>query len=124
MNTKDYMKDYYQRNKSYFQLRNKKYRLANPEMGRKHRLQRNFGLTVDEYNAMFEKQNGCCAICGKHQDTFKKRLAVDHNHSTGQIRGLCCSDCNLGLGKFKDSKELLLNALTYLKSFESPFQNN
>ncbi len=42
----------------------------------------------------FEKQKGCCAICGKHQSQFKMRLALDHNHRTGKLRGLLCYRCN------------------------------
>ena len=53
-----------------------------------------YGITLDDYNAMFEKQKGCCAICGKHQTELSHVLYVEHNHSTGNIRGLTCSRCN------------------------------
>ena len=76
-------------------------------------------LTVDEYNAMFVEQNGCCAICEK-PETYQIRsavcrLAIDHNHSTGKVRGLLCHWCNLGVESFKDDINKLKNAIKYLK---------
>lgn len=62
---------------------------------RKSYIKREFGITIEQYNSMFEQQNGCCAICKKHQNNFKKKLSVDHNHNTGRIRGLLCNICNL-----------------------------
>jgi hypothetical protein len=61
---------------------------------------------------MFEDQKGCCGICKRHQSEFKKRLGVDHNHSTGKIRKLLCDRCNLGLGfyeLFKDEYKTYLS---------------
>ncbi len=64
---------------------------------RKANLKRNFGITEEQYNVLLKQQNYRCAICDKHQDEFKKRLAVDHNHFTKEIRGLLCSYCNHNL---------------------------
>ena len=50
------------------------------------------------YNQLFNKQYGCCAICGIHQNDINKKLAVDHNHLTGKVRGLLCSKCNMAIG--------------------------
>lgn len=61
---------------------------------RRSALRRNFGITIEQYDEMFDRQKGCCAICERHQDNFSKRLAVDHNHITGEIRGLLCNYCN------------------------------
>lgn len=62
------------------------------------RLMRSFGITLADYEAMFEAQGGLCGICGKpERETaggFIKRLAVDHDHKTGKVRGLLCSMCN------------------------------
>jgi hypothetical protein len=74
-----------------------------------------YGITVADYNSMFEKQGGCCAICGVHQDNTFKRFCVDHNHETGQVRGLLCHNCNSALGNFMDSVDNLNNAISYLK---------
>jgi hypothetical protein len=73
-------------------------------------------ITVGEFNSMFEKQNGLCAICGKPPDMSVKRptFCVDHDHETGKIRGLLCNRCNVGLGNFSDKKELLFSAIDYL----------
>lgn len=82
-------------------------------------LKRLYGISLAEYDEMFEKQEGLCQICGKPETaTFKgvvKRLAVDHCHSGLHIRGLLCSRCNSGLGLFGDSIESLENAIKYLK---------
>lgn len=83
-------------------------------------LQRNFGIGLHEYGKMLVSQNGKCAIC-KQEETEKrngniKSLAVDHNHSTGKVRGLLCSSCNTALGKFKEDVEILKNAISYLQS--------
>ncbi|WMX18936.1 hypothetical protein [Escherichia phage vB_EcoP_PAS59] len=82
-------------------------------------LRRLYGITLAEYDALFEKQEGLCAICGQPETaTLKgvvKRLAVDHCHEGLHIRGLLCSSCNTGLGLFKDSPENLENAIKYLR---------
>lgn len=57
-------------------------------------LKRLYGITVEMYDSLLLKQDSRCAICGKHQDEFPKRLAVDHDHKTGEIRGLLCTYCN------------------------------
>jgi hypothetical protein len=80
-------------------------------------------LLISEYEKIHQKQNGLCAICDKpetmkssHPDkTPVKRLAVDHCHITGKIRGLLCHHCNTGLGHFKDDILLMQKAMNYLK---------
>jgi hypothetical protein len=73
-----------------------------------------FGITIEEYDQLFNKQNECCAICLLHQSKLEKRLAVDHCHKSGKIRGLLCGHCNKALGGFQDNTELLLRAIQYL----------
>ena len=70
---------------------------------------------------MLAWSQGGCAICGARQGLGgrnDRRLAVDHNHTTGKVRGLLCDSCNHGLGKFKDDKRLLKIAIAYLEYFE------
>ena len=87
----------------------------NPERIKHHELTAAFGIGLEDYNIMFANQNGCCAICGKHQDEMNKKLHVDHCHTTGKIRGLLCINCNLAIGNFFDNITLLKNAIKYLK---------
>ena len=78
---------------------------------------RRYGITSADYYRMLEEQNGGCAICGlPEQSTYFKRLSVDHDHDTNKVRGLLCSECNFGLGKFKDDIDLLIKASKYLKN--------
>lgn len=93
----------------------RKWRKNNPEIVRKHNLKKYFGLTVEVYDSMYIEQGGCCAICGTHQSELKLRLAVDHDHETGQLRGLLCGSCNTALGLMKDSIGILDNAVSYLE---------
>ena len=81
-------------------------------------LQWKFNLSREGYNLLYEHQNGCCAICKKHQIEFSRALAVDHNHKTGKIRGLLCIKCNLGLGNFDESRGTLIKAMQYLKKYQ------
>lgn len=88
----------------------------------KQRLKK-FNLTVDQFNDLLLKQNGGCAICGTvFSSSSTSRLSVDHDHkccpgkeSCGNcVRGLLCTNCNSGLGHFKDDLTLLTSAITYL----------
>lgn len=75
---------------------------------------RQYGLTPNQYDAMFKEQNGACFIC-KGQDLSGCRLSVDHDHKTSKVRGLLCGNCNTGLGSFKDNVGLLILASEYLE---------
>lgn len=84
---------------------------------KRNNLRSKFNLSLEEYNKMFNNQEGCCAICGTHQSKLSRSLAVDHSHTNGHIRGLLCQVCNTALGKFKDSIEMLDKAAQYLKRY-------
>ena len=60
-----------------------------------------YGITLDDYNKMFNEQEGKCAICQRHQNELKKILYVDHDHKTGEVRGLLCKNCNVALGFYE-----------------------
>jgi len=75
-------------------------------------LKKLYGITLAEYEAQKEFQGRRCAICKNPPQ--KIRLAVDHDHKTGKLRGLLCSNCNTGMGLLKDDAELLERALEYL----------
>lgn len=87
----------------------------NPDMIRRSKLKAAYNISLEEYNSMFSYQEGKCAICDKHQSEFKHRFCVDHDHITGQIRGLLCHTCNRALGLLKDNVDNLLRAIDYLK---------
>lgn len=74
----------------------------------------NYGLTTEQYDQMLAAQQGKCAICGGTGRGKKRDLAVDHCHQTHMIRGLLCHHCNVGIGHFLDSPELLVAAARYL----------
>ena len=86
----------------------------NPDRRKHYALKRKFGITLDQYNEILEKQEGKCAICRSDGCTTGRRLAVDHCHETGYIRGLLCKNCNLMLGHAKDSNSILETALIYI----------
>lgn len=68
-------------------------------------VKKNYGLSPEEYRAMYEAQEGRCAICETPASETAgkgKRLQVDHCHASGKVRGLLCDRCNRGLGSFKD----------------------
>jgi hypothetical protein len=83
----------------------------------KSHLKIHYNLTLEEYDNMYMSQHGSCAVCKTHVTQLNKRLAVDHDHDTGRVRGLLCDNCNRGLGSFKDNRKLLEQAMEYLDKF-------
>lgn len=79
-------------------------------------LKAKFGLSLEQYRELEERQDHKCALC--HKERGPKRFAVDHDHKTGKNRGLLCDRCNLGLGWFEDSIELLEAAIRYIKAHQ------
>lgn len=83
-----------------------------------------YGITLDEYNQMYEEQGGKCAICGEEETAIGANsdkvslLSVDHDHETGEIRSLLCRGCNVGIGGFRENPEYLLKAIEYLEKFK------
>jgi hypothetical protein len=96
--------------------RNKK----NAKLIRASQLRRLYGITVEDYQRLFAKQKGCCAICGSKEPrrTGRKHLCVDHCHETGKVRGLLCDPCNNGFGRFGDDPQLLKRAVAYLERYD------
>jgi hypothetical protein len=125
-----YSPEHYQQNKEVYSAKSKAWREQNKERARETRsrhyfenkekyqqycwernLAKKYKLTKQQYEEILQEQGGVCAICG---GTCKRRLAVDHDHDTGKVRGLLCSRCNRALGYFQDSTEILQNALKYI----------
>lgn len=84
------------------------------EQQRRADLRRNYGITPEEFSAKITAQSGVCAICGLPMT----RPHVDHNHATGAVRGLLCSQCNLGIGHLQDSADVADAAARYLRAWE------
>lgn len=93
----------------------RKRRIENPDIFRERKLKENYGINLKQYDEMLLRQNSKCAICGGN---CCRKFSVDHNHSTGKIRGLLCIRCNTGLGCFGDSIETLNKAKNYLEFYE------
>ena len=83
----------------------------------RYHIKKLYGMTGEEYNHLYNLRDGCCWICGRHQRALKKRLCVDHDQTTGLVRGLLCSQCNTALGLFRDDPEILKKAISYVYSF-------
>jgi rubredoxin len=77
-----------------------------------------YNLEPEHKQAIFDKQNGNCAICGYVFGQKKGDMRVDHCHDTGVVRGLLCDLCNRGLGYYKDNPNFLCNAAEYLSKFK------
>ena len=81
-----------------------------------------YGITLEEYEVLFAKQNGVCAICAEaekvvdHLTGNTRRLAVDHCHQSKKIRGLLCQACNTAIGKLRDNPELMERAAMYVRN--------
>ena len=91
---------------------------ANKKRRRKDALSWKYKISEEEYNKILEKQVGLCAICGSDSPRRKgsKNFAVDHNHTTMEVRGLLCHPCNVMIGLAKDNIEVLETAIRYLKN--------
>lgn len=113
-------REYYAKNKE--KLLDKKRSGYSPEKQRDKRLRKEYGISLDEYNEMLEKQDYKCFCCGVHQDDLKKannqhgtkRLVVDHDHDTGAVRKLLCNRCNTVIGLVEEDENILYNLEMYL----------
>jgi len=113
---KGYGQKYYWQNKEKINKRQKKHY---HKVRRGKELETRYGLTVEQRKLILENQDGVCIIC-KKPETVKKyghvqHLCVDHDHKTGEIRGLLCYSCNALLGYAKDDIVLLQQAIKYLR---------
>lgn len=102
----------------------KDYIKKNPLKIRNRRLIKNFGITLEQYVELSEKQHGVCAICLKPESTVHslskkvQSLSVDHNHETKQVRGLLCSKCNTALGLLDENPAIAQALIIYLEKFK------
>jgi hypothetical protein len=91
---------------------------ANPDKAaeafRRGKMRYKYGITHQEYSDMLAAQGGVCKICRRDPSTTNRRLHLDHDHDTGQVRGIVCHQCNIGIGMFQNSPERLRAAADYL----------
>ncbi len=123
---KQYYEDHKEERKDIDKEYKKQYRENHKNEAKNKKLQRIYGVTLDQYNDQLQSQGGVCAICGK-PETNKDRngktktLAVDHDHKTGENRMLLCTNHNLLLGHADDSIEILESAITYLNKYKQAY---
>jgi len=108
-------REWYSNNKQASLAANREWRKKNPEKDMNRRFINLYGISYSEYNEIFLSQNGNCKICGINQSMLKKRLSVDHSHTTGKIRGLLCAKCNSAIGLLSDDAEVISRAAAYIK---------
>lgn len=110
------------RSKKYHDIHRVKLNTIRNKSNRRYGIKKRYGMELETFLSMLEKQNGRCAICN---NIFRadKDTNVDHCHVTGKTRALLCFKCNVGIGRFNDSIELVEKALEYLKKWHSNLQH-
>lgn len=96
-----------------------RYRKNGMESAREYGLQKRYGISIFDYEALLKEQNNRCALCQKHSSEFSRRFDTDHCHDSQKIRGLLCVACNRGLGLLKDDPEVLKRAIAYLEKYKN-----
>jgi hypothetical protein len=113
---REQQKVYRGRNRLAVNGRRRKWSKKNAESVRASQLRARYGIEPEDYDSLLTKQNGVCAVCEKSQsNTRYKYLCVDHDHTTGVVRGLLCHNCNRALGLLKDNPRAVEKLLTYLR---------
>ena len=92
-----------------------RYKEQGGSVQREYHLQNKYGLSLHEYDQKLASQGGLCAVCLTDNPGSRGRFCVDHNHQTGEVRGLLCATCNQGIGLLQDNPATLTRAATYLE---------
>jgi hypothetical protein len=110
---REYARAHYRRNRAAILAKHKKRRDTFPDMKRNDQYKCLYGITVEQYEALMAQQCGRCKLC--EQPPKAKRLHVDHDHSTGVVRGLLCAACNASLvGRLENNPGLYQKIGDYL----------
>jgi hypothetical protein len=119
--TAKYAREKYAENPELHREASLKWYRNNPEKARlrrrSHTLKANYGLTIEQFDAMLASQGGRCAIC-RCDEPRGVNWHVDHDHATGKVRAILCHPCNVTLGNVGDSPDLLMAMAAYLLSFQ------
>ena len=101
---------------SYCKQCHNEYGMYDKDRYSKHTKYNRYGITLDIYNSLLDKQNGLCAICFIDLSKIEtNKVHIDHCHDTNVVRGILCAWCNVGLGYFKDNETNLTNAAMYIQ---------
>jgi hypothetical protein len=106
--------EYRNKNRELIREKQKKFNKENPIKRKNSILKYQYGITLNDYNKMFEQQKGKCAICKRHQNDLTRTLCVDHDHKTNQVRALLCVTCNTDVSVVENR---LKEMLTYLNKY-------
>lgn len=107
-------KEWREQNRERYRQWQAKHRVDNADAYREKRLKAEYGISINDFDGMWWLQQGRCACCLTILTKTSGGAHVDHDHLTGTVRGLLCSSCNCGLGRFRDSFLNLLNAARYV----------
>lgn len=109
-------------NRAKLDEKDRAWREANPERYKAIRQRSAFrarlkkrGITLEEYEALLDQQEGRCGICRTDKAGAKKDWCIDHDHASGRVRGLLCHHCNVALGSVRDNPEILRRMIRYLE---------
>lgn len=106
------------KNKKHYREYHKKYYHSDKLRQRNYHLKKCYGIKQADYEMMLNYQEHKCAICNEQ---LGEKLFVDHNHSTEEVRGLLCLNCNLALGYVKENRQILENMIDYLTDYPAQF---
>ena len=103
--------EYRNLNRDKIRSKQEKYNKENPIKRKNSMLKYEYGITLDDYNKMFNEQEGKCAICQRHQNELTRTLCVDHDHKTNKVRALLCVTCNTDISVVENRLEEMTNYL-------------
>ena len=103
--------EYRNLNRDKIRSKQEKYNKENPIKRKNSMLKYEYGITLDDYNKMFNAQEGKCAICQRHQNELTRTLCVDHDHKTNKVRALLCVTCNTDVSVVENRLEEMTNYL-------------
>lgn len=119
-----YEKKYRDKNKAVVYEKNAAYWARNPGLRTHYRLRRLYGISLEERNEMFRRQGSVCASCGVSEPGGVNGWNVDHCHTTGQVRGVLCHNCNSALGQAKECPNRLRKLADYIERYTKDERSN
>jgi len=116
---KEHDREAYKRNRVKILCQQKVYRDSHKDSIRSTKLKQYYGITLVEYTSILAKQGGTCALCPmtqeQHVSKYGMSLVIDHDHRTGKVRGILCTNHNVGIGRFNDNPNALREAARYIE---------